>query len=189
MKQQQLTGPQLHLQTSAGNQRCCNTIKQFCTFAGSLQVSLQAAGGADVLGAAKSSSWATGGAGEFQDTVLMVVTPATGHRAACHLSACWFAAETSVIAWRKQRAWGSKRAKQQTDGWWNGLQIHSPFLHSKQVNLPSGRDAKLRHSRWNCLLQSPSHTTKPSPYTSQIYTNKHRGLEFNHITEPNSCRI
>lgn len=69
-----------------------------CTFAGPLQVSLQAAGGADVLGAAKASSWTAGGAGEFQDAVLVVVAAAAGHRAARHLPACRFTAETGMIA-------------------------------------------------------------------------------------------
>lgn len=75
-----------------GKQRCY-------TFAGPLQVSLQAAGGADVLRAAKSSSWTAGGAREFQDAVLVVVTAAARHRAARHLSACRFTTETCVIAW------------------------------------------------------------------------------------------
>lgn len=47
---------------------------QYFTFTGSLQVSFQAAGKADVLGAAKSSSWTAGGAQEFSDTIFMVVT-------------------------------------------------------------------------------------------------------------------
>lgn len=69
------------------------------TFAGSLQVSLQTAGGAGVLRAAESSSWAAGGARELQDAVLVVVTAAARHGAARHLPAGRFAAETSVIAW------------------------------------------------------------------------------------------
>lgn len=74
--------------------------KQLClTFAGSLQVSLQTAGGAGVLRAAKSSSCTAGGAREFQDAVFMVVTAAAGHGAARHLPACRFTAETSMIAW------------------------------------------------------------------------------------------
>lgn len=83
-------------------QRCC-------TFAGSLQVSLQTAGGAGVLRAAKSSSWTAGGAWEFQDAVLVVVTAAAGHRAARHLPACRFTAETSMIAWEA----GEQRAESQ----------------------------------------------------------------------------
>lgn len=75
--------------------------KQLCqTFACPLHVSLQAAGGAGVLRAAKSTSRTAGGAGEFQNAVLVVVTAAARHGAARHLSACRFTAKTSMIAWR-----------------------------------------------------------------------------------------
>lgn len=63
---------------------------------------------------------------------------------------------------------------------WSCILIRLPFLHSRQVNLPSGRDVRPRHSRWNRRLQSPSHTTKPSPYTSQIYTQMYR-ITYNSI--------
>lgn len=52
-----------------------------------------------MLGAAKPSSWTAGGAGEFQDAVLMVVAAAAGHGAARHLPLRSFTAETSMIAW------------------------------------------------------------------------------------------
>lgn len=68
------------------------------TFTGSLRVSLQAAGRADVLGAAKPSSRTAGGAWEFPNAVLVVVTAASGHRAARHFPAGGFTAETGMIA-------------------------------------------------------------------------------------------
>lgn len=91
-------GPQQPLQTQPGkSEELENNTKKF-TFTGSLQVSLQAAGRADVLGAAKSSSWTAGGTWEFTDTVLVVVTTTSGHRAASHLPAHCFTAKTRMIA-------------------------------------------------------------------------------------------
>lgn len=78
-----------------------STGKTF-TFTCSLQISLQAAGRTDVLGAAKSSAWTAGGAQEFPDTVLMVITTASRHRTARHFLTCRFTAETGMIAWRWQ---------------------------------------------------------------------------------------
>ena len=76
------------------------------TFTSSLHVSLQAAGRAAVLWAAEASARTAGGAREFTDTILVVVTTASQHRAARHLLAGWFTAETRMIAWKKnERVW------------------------------------------------------------------------------------
>lgn len=72
------------------------------TFTGSLQISLQATGRTDVLGAAKSSSRTAGGAQEFPHTILMVETTAARHRAAHHFTTRRFTAKTGMIAWRRQ---------------------------------------------------------------------------------------
>lgn len=73
--------------------------KQSCfTFTGSLQVSLQAAGRAAVLRAAEASARTAGGAWEFTDTILVVVTTTSRHRAARHLPARRFTAKTRMIA-------------------------------------------------------------------------------------------
>lgn len=78
-----------------------STGKTF-TFTCSLQISLQAAGRTDVLGAAKSSAWTAGGAQEFADTVLMVITTASRNRTARHFPTGRLTAETGMIAWRWQ---------------------------------------------------------------------------------------
>lgn len=82
-----------------------NHIKQCWktfTFTGSLQISLQATGRTDVLGAAKSSSWTAGGAQVFPHTILMVKTTAAWHRTTRHFSTRCFTAKTGMTAWRWQ---------------------------------------------------------------------------------------
>lgn len=124
-----------------------NSTGKTFTFTCSLQISLQAAGRTDVLGAAKSSAWTAGGAQQFPDTVLMVITTASRHRAARHFPTCRFTAETGMIAWRWQSTDLAKKPDSSAAGKCRFVQIHSPFRHSKQMNLPSGWAVRPRHSR------------------------------------------
>lgn len=102
-----------------------------------------------MLRAAEASASTAGGSREFTDTVLMVVTATSRHRAACHLPSRCFTAETCMIACKRddreslivksQKALDMRHSEAEA--------VHSPFLHSRHVNLPSGRDVRPRHSR------------------------------------------
>lgn len=124
-----------------------NSTGKTFTFTCSLQISLQAAGRTDVLGAAKSSAWTAGGAQEFPDAVLMVITTASRHRTARHFPTRRFTAETGMIAWRWQSTDLAKEPDSSAARKCRFVQIHSPFRHSTQMNLPSGWAVRPRHSR------------------------------------------
>lgn len=102
-----------------------------------------------MLRAAEASARIAGGAREFTDTILVVVTATSRHRAACHLPSCCFTAETWMIAWKKDDRESlivkSKKALDIRHS--EAVAVRSPFLHSRQVNLPSGRDVRPRQSR------------------------------------------
>ena len=68
------------------------------TFAGFLQVSLQATGEAGVLRAAESSPCDAGGAGECTHTLLVVEAAASWHGAAGHFLSRHFTAKARMIA-------------------------------------------------------------------------------------------
>ena len=102
-----------------------------------------------MLRAAEAAARTAGGAREFTDTILVVVAATSRHRAACHLPPRCFTAETRMIAWKKDdRESLIVKSKKALDIRHSEAEaVHSPFLHSRQVNLPSGRDVRPRHSR------------------------------------------